>query len=703
MQNRPVAPVRVRILQMTLLLASGFLTFALLTLPLGDRSTSVTVDVGDVAPRDLQAPREAEYVSAVRTDEARTAAESAIQPVFAPPDPAIARQQIERLRTVLQYITLVRDDSNSSEEQKRTDLAAISDIRLEPDMMQQILALPAARWDALQQEALSVLEQVMRSAIRQDNLEGIQRSIPSRVSLSFPEDQADLVARIIRIFVVPNSLYNEELTGAARAAARDAVEPVVQRYKAGETIVPGGEIITPADMEALRQLGLITPDNGLKDMLGAAAVTIVSMVFVHVYFARRRRILIVNDPRNLAVIAVIFLGFLTVARFVIPERTLVSYFFPLSAAGLLISTLYGIETGIVVSIVLSILAVYGLPNAAELSPYYMFTSLMGLLLLGQARRFWAFLRAGVAIALSGGAMILAYNLPIYHVDALGLLRLLGAVAFNGLASASVALSLQVLLAQWLGLATALQLLDVSRPDSPLLQLFLRTAPGTYQHSLQVANLAEQAAERIGADTLLTRVGAQFHDVGKTNNPAFFIENQLPGKLDKHDDMSPGDVAATIICHVTDGVAIARKYHLPHRLIDFILEHHGTFITRYQYAQAVEAAGGDASRVDIEQFRYPGPRPHSRETAILMLADGVEARARAENPPDEDSLRTLVRSVIDTALKNNQLDDTSLTLSDLNLITESFVTTLRGQYHPRIQYPRTEASPILDDTRPTAAK
>ncbi|HEY6074224.1 MAG TPA: HDIG domain-containing metalloprotein [Anaerolineales bacterium] len=703
MQNRQLAPTRVRVLQFTLLLASGLLTFALLTFPLSLRSTSVTVDVGDVAPRDLLAPRDVEYVSTVRTEEARLASENAVQPLFAPPDPAIARQQIERMRTVLQYIALVRNDPNSSDEQKQADLTALSDIRLDPDVIQQILALPSARWDALQQEALSVLEQVMRSAIREDSLDTIQRGIISRVSLSFPEDQAGLVATIVQAFVVPNSLYNEELTQAARDSAREAVEPVVQRYKSGEMIVPGGDIITPSDMEALRQLGLITPGSRVEDLVGAGAVTLVSMFFVYMYFVRRRRLLITNDLRNVSVIAIVFLLFFAGARLVIPERTLIPYFFPLSSAGLLISTLFGIETGIAVSIVLSFLAVYGLPNAAELGPFYLFTSLMGLLLLGRAQRFWAFLRAGIAIAISGAAMIVAYKMPAYPLDTVGMFQLFGAVVFNGLASASVALSLQYLLAQGLGLTTSLQLLDVSRPDSPLLQFFLRSAPGTYQHSLQVANLAEQAAERIGADPLLTRVGAQFHDIGKAHNPSFFIENQIPGKIDKHDDMAPEEVAATIIQHVLAGVSTARKYRLPHRLVDFMLEHHGTLITRYQYNQALEAAGGDASKVDIEKFRYPGPRPRSRETALLMLADGVEARTRAESPANEDELRVLVRNVIDSAMKNNQLDDTSLTLNDLNQITESFVTTLRGQYHPRIQYPKADEAPRQEDTRPTQVR
>jgi putative nucleotidyltransferase with HDIG domain len=246
------------------------------------------------------------------------------------------------------------------------------------------------------------------------------------------------------------------------------------------------------------------------------------------------------------------------------------------------------------------------------------------------------------------------------------------------------------------------LLDISRPDSPLLQFFLRSAPGTYQHSLQVANLAEQAAEKIGADPLVTRVGAQFHDIGKAMNPNFFIENQVVGSENTHHDISPQESAATIIRHVTDGIQLAKKYRLPRRMHDFILEHHGTLITRYQYNQAMEAAQGDATKVNIDDFRYPGPRPHSRETALLMLADATEARARAERPATDDDLRALVRSVIDTVQKFGQLDDTLLTLRDLGLITESFVTTLRGIYHPRIQYPNATV-PDQDSTILTPRK
>jgi cyclic-di-AMP phosphodiesterase PgpH len=348
-----------------------------------------------------------------------------------------------------------------------------------------------------------------------------------------------------------------------------------------------------------------------------------------------------------------------------------------------------------------VLSTYGQPNAEILLPYYLFSTWCGIAMLGQARRIWAFFRAGITVAGVAVAMILGYWITSGDIDWIGLATLVGAATFNGLASAGLALLLQFLLAQFLSLPTALQLLEISRPDFPLLQEFLRKAPGTYQHSLHVANLAEQAAEKIGADALLTRVGAIYHDIGKTvAEPSFFIENQIPGSVNTHIDMTPEQAAASILKHVRDGATLVRKHRLPRRIEDFILEHHGTMLTRYQYMQAVERAGGDAEKVDKDKFRYPGPRPRSRETALLMLADACEARSRAENPQGEERLREIVSSVIEIVERDGQLDNTQLTLHDLHQVAESFVTTLRGTYHPRIQYPAAEvpgATPV--PTRP----
>lgn len=694
---RPI-PARIRTLQFILLILVSIISFGALVLPQVVQPVAAELQVGEVSPSDYQAPETRSFISEVRTEDQRLAAENAVAPVYGFPDPTIARRQIERLRAALQYITLVRADTNSSLQQKTDDISALREVTLPPGTIEQILNLTPARWDAIQQESLSVLEQVMRRSIRDQEIDSVLRSIPSLVSLSLDEIQARIISELVAAFVTPNSLYNEEQTRSARQAAREAVEPVTREYKAGEIIILRGQIVTPAQLEALQEFNLINESSPWQDYAGAGALVVMLAGLVGLYFSRRH-LQFLSNPRSLVVVAVLFILFVVGARLTIPERTILPYAFPLAALGLLIATLFGVEAGIVFSIIISLVVPYNLPNALDLAPYYLVSSLTGVLVLGSARRVWTFFRAGMAVAGAGMAMLMAFRIPFVEVDAVGLIQLAGAAIFSGLAASSIALLLQYFLAQTLGLTTALQLIEISRPDFPLLQFFLRNAPGTYQHSLQVANLAEQAAELIGADALLTRVGALFHDVGKAMNPSFFIENQPQGEINTHEDLDPADTAAIIIAHVPDGVTLARKYRLPRRIDDFILEHHGSMLTRYQYNQALEAAGGEKSKVDESKFHYPGPPPQSRETALLMIADGSEARARAERPQDEEAMRRIVLSTIEQAQKQGQLDNTNLTLRDLRVITDTFVTILRGTHHPRIAYPKETAATMDVSTAP----
>jgi putative nucleotidyltransferase with HDIG domain len=282
-------------------------------------------------------------------------------------------------------------------------------------------------------------------------------------------------------------------------------------------------------------------------------------------------------------------------------------------------------------------------------------------------------------------LVIAYRILNSFIDISGASALIGAAFANGVISISLALILQFLLSQLLGKTTAMQLMDLSRPDHPLLHELLTSAPGTYQHSLQLANLAEQAAREVNGDALLTRVGALYHDVGKTKNPLFFIENQPVGKIDTHEAMDPVLTAATIIRHVTDGVKLAKKHRIPPQIQDFILEHHGTTLTRYQYSQAVSDAGS-AEKVEKSLFQYPGPIPHRKETAILMLADGSEARMRSENPESIDDIERIVRLSIDSYMQAKQLDNADVTLKDIQTIKNSFTRTFKNSYHHRIKYP-----------------
>lgn len=685
-----------KLLQFIILIVTAGLSYAALVLPISARPTYFPLEIGDVVPQDIQAPNALSYTSTVLTEQARDEAEQRITPIYLPADPAIARQQIELMRSTLNYISTVRSDTYATIEQKVSDLAALEHIQFDQEDAERILLMNESRWLAVQQEALAVLEQVMRNTIREGQVREFQRGIPTLISFTLPQDQALTVASLVTPFVIPNSLYSAELTTAAQQEAREKVAPVTRTYISGETIVRRGQIITTTTYEALQEFGLIETPSNFRDLLATSSLVSVVFGFTALYFIKRRMPM-AESIRGLALLAVTFLIFLYFARLIIPNRTVLPYLYPIPAFGLTVASLFNLELGLVLSLVLSILAAYGLPHSLDLTVYYTLSSLFGILILGKGLRIGNFFWAGVGIGAAGSAAILAYRLPDALTDLVGITTLTGAAFFAGLASASLTLILQFLFAQLLGMATALQLLEISRPDHPLQQFILQNAPGSYQHSLQVAIMAEQAAEKIGADALLVRVGAIYHDAGKALNPLFFIENQVPGNLNPHDDLDPQVSAQTIIRHVTDSVQLGRKHHLPSRIIDFMREHHGTLITRYQFAKALETAGNDPSEVNLDFFRYPGPRPQSRETALLMLADGCQARARAELPQTLDEIRDIIRSVIQFCQQEGQLDDTRLTLRDLNQITDSFTKTLQNTYHPRIRYP--EIQPVAQRSMP----
>lgn len=668
------------------LVSVTILSYLALIQPWSLRQNTLPLAVGDVASQDLSAPHDTQYVSKVLTDSARDAAERAVAPVYVPPDPSIARTQATILTDLLQAISTIRSIDTTTVGEKKAALIAIQGLTLQPDQMDFLLGLPDARWTLVSDEAFNVLVETMRNPVRTENLDAIRQNLVTLVSFSLTEREAELVVGLVSPLITANSFYSPELTDAARQSARAAVQPITRSFVAGQTVVARGQLVTPGDLEALTALGLIQPKDPLYSLLGAAALVLLLAFFTALYFSVHQPAT-VSDLRSMLLLGMLFVIFLYGARVSIPNRTVIPYLFPLPAFALLIAALFGMEPGMVFGLLMSILCAYGTPDGLGLASYYTLSCLCGVLAMGQARRIAQFLYAALAIAVAGAAMIAAYRLPSTDTDWIGALTLMGAAVFMGIASAGLALPLQFILSQFIGRTTALQLLEISRPDSPLLNYFLQRAPGTYQHSLQVANLAEQAAERIHADALLTKVGALFHDVGKSANPLFFIENQLPGQIDSHDALKPQDSAQTIIRHVPDGLELARKHHLPRRLQDFIAEHHGTLITRYQYNQAVQSAGGDKSKVTLAEFRYPGPAPRSKETALLMFADGVEARSRAERPANDEEVRILVRSVIENRVRDGQLDDAPLSQRDLAIITESFVSTLRVTYHPRLEYPK----------------
>jgi len=679
-------PLRFQTLYGLLLIVGIAITLFALLIPTVSRAVSPP-QPGDIAAQDYRSPEPISYVSEVLTEQRRDAAAEAVQPIYSAPNTEIARKQLDRLRSTLEYITIVRSDKFANQNQKIEDLADLSDIQLNQDTATAILGLTESRWETIQQETVAVLERVMSGTIRPDSIEIAKSQVPNQVSLQLPQSQAEIVAELVTGFITPNSEFSEELTESARERARQEVVPVNRSYAVGQTIALRGTVLDEADIEALEQLRLIQPQPKWQNLLSAALLVLLIAVIITVYFRRQRPRFLHQFGRSVLIFTTLFLTTLLSARLTIPSHAIIPYAFPVAAYSLTIAALFGAELAIVTTVPLAVLIAFGLPNALDLTLYYIMGGLLGVLALRRARRVFSFFRAGAAVALAGAVMIIAYRLPLPSSDLLGVTSLIGASILNGLASASIALLLQFFLAQLLGMTTPIQLMDLTRPDQPLLQRLLNSAPGTYQHSLQVANLAEQAAERIDADPLLTRVGALYHDIGKSRNPIFFIENQVDGYPNPHDTLDPVASASIIIRHVPDGLELARKHRLPGRIKDFIAEHHGELVTQYQYLNAIKEAGGNEDAVDKSLFTYPGPRPQSRETAIVMLADGCEARVRAEKPKDIDELREMIKELIDSRVSLDQLDSTDLTMRELESIGESFTATLKGVYHPRVKYPQ----------------
>jgi putative nucleotidyltransferase with HDIG domain len=668
----------------TIGLVGSILALSISNLP---QQSGILLKVDDAATQDILAPYAHSYVSEVLTEQAREEAVAAVPDVYDPPDGRVARQQVESLRVVLEYIDAIRADTFASQEQRISDLLAIMDVKLDTPTAQAILETSEARWQTIKLETISVVEQVMRNEIRPDQLEEARRTIPALVGISLTESQAELVVNLATPFIAPNSLFNLETTQAAREEARVSVTPVVKSYAAGETIISRGEVAQPIHIEVLESYGLLdTPDPWRQLAIDALMVTVLGCTFALYLYRNHEEQL--QDIALITTITFLFVLSILAMQLMIPERTVLPYLFPAAVLPMLMATLIGPGLGVLTALIIGALGGFLSARGLEFGLYMMLSGTMGALVIGRAERLSSFFWAGLAAALSAVSIIIVFRFPDPTTDLIGKASLLAAGIISGLLSASLAFGLLLVIGSLLGITTSLQLIELSRPDHPLLQFILRNAPGTYQHSLQVANLAEQAARAVNANPLLTRVGALYHDAGKAKNPQFFIENQVPGQ-NIHEQLDPQTSASVILDHIRNGIDLARKYRLPERVIAFIPEHHGTLETSYQYHKALESVNGEKTRLNPRDFHYPGPKPRSKETALLMLADGVEAKARAESPKNLEEIDRLVRWVIENRLNQGQLDYVDLTLKDLDTIRRSFVTTLKGIYHPRISYPEEE--------------
>ncbi len=654
-----------------------------------------SVRVGDTASRTLRAPRALSFVSASQTAADKKQAEDAVPPTYVY-DPSIRTAQLAEYDKTVAQIDEIRTEN--ADYQHKND--ALARLQLSPRSIDTAIGLSDERWQAVAAEGRRVLSQVLNASIDDASVAATKDSVDSQIAPQFIADEALLAAELVRPLIVSTQKVDPDKTQQAKAAASAAIPPHVVSVEKDETILQPGKPVDALTVEKLKEEGLLSNRIVIRNVIAVAIVSAVIAACLAAYLVvlRPRGI---DSERHLLALALVVALPLLVAKFYLPlvlpdeSRHFLAFMLPVAVAPILIAALLETDVAVVVSLVIgaliafvsaflpdiSLVASVGPLDSMRLMLVYGVAPLVGVFLVHRADRLNRFLTAGLATGAASGALLVATWLIDGDRTNVDLAWIAFACGMNGAVAGVLAAGVFVTLGVLFGVTTRIQLMELSQLNAPLLRRLQDEAPGTFHHSIIVGNLAERAADLIGADALLTRVGCYYHDIGKVMQPGMYIEN-IAGAESPHDGMSPEESASVIQQHVLGGVELARRQRLPARVQAFIPEHHGTRLVAFFYRKAAEKN----PEVDPALYQYPGPKPQSRETAIVMLADSTEAVIRASEDRSTERINELVDEVIAERVAEGQLDESDLTLRDLRTIAESFKTTMRAVYHPRVKYP-----------------
>ncbi len=636
---------------------------------------------GQPSPLDIEAPRTVEFVDQAKTaalrSEAMRSQPSVMRPL--PVQVAAARAAADQ---IFAAIDAVRTHPTGSLAERVEAVRKASGVALSDTAARAAATIPKTAFTAARQAAINAVDGALAEGVRADDLPMAReraRGIVRRSSLA--PGLAALAAEVAVAVVRPTLEVDEPRTAERRQSAAELVPPVRTRVQRGQSILRKGDVVTPTHMAMLSAVGVYPPRVTWTAVGGVSATVALLLCVTAVYLWQVQSEIWGND-RALVLWGLIVVGTISLAQVVDAPR-FSSYLMPAASGSMLIGILLRPRLAMFSSAVLALLV--GLAASRQFAPVVVafVGALVGVFATRQIHRRSDFGMAGLMVGIASATAALAAGL----VDGLALRDMAGNAAWamgNGLLAAIITIGVLPFLEQLFGLVTPIKLLELANPAHPLLRRLQLEAPGTYHHSIMVGNLAEAAAESVGADALLVRVGTYYHDIGKLRRPAFFVENQM-GIDNPHEKMAPSLSALTVSAHVRDGLDLAREYGLPESIEAFIPQHHGTALMTYFFHQALQR--GDA--FEEGAFRYEGPRPQTRETAIVMLADAVEAAVRSLNRPTPDRLEEVVRRLIREKLEDGQLDECALTFRDLNKIAAAFVRILAGILHPRLEYPDLE--------------
>ncbi len=690
-----------RLLLIVALSVVGLLQFLLM---MGNiQGQNYNVKLFQVSPETIRAVKTVEDTEQTKLD--KQAAADSVEPVYTYSE-EVGKNQASVVRSIYNYaldakeIEATSDSAKAAKAQQKKQLEALKksldskelNVELSDEDLAVLLAATKSELedgrDSVVEKVTSVLQQPVREADVAEKRESIGNAI--RLTYSFPTDLMNVSIRIARSAMVANELLDEDATEQKRQQAIESIDPT--RILQGQIIVQEGEVIDRDVYHQLEVTGMLATHQSLKPYVGLALLIIIQMLFFYMIFNNAKNMKIEHKIRNLLIVSIIYvlsIGFMELLGIVDREfDLLLGFLFPAALAPMMIRMLVGERIAVLVTMMLGISAGvifqegYSTVIQMEIALYMILSGISSLYFVRNMQKRSKVLQTSFGVAIVNSLFIAFYLLMTQSsYTAKELLFYLVAAIVSALLSGALTIGTLPFIETVFGILSSLRLIELSSPNHPLLKKILMEAPGTYHHSIMVANLAEAACEAVGADGLLARVGCYYHDIGKTKRPGFFVENQTNG-LNPHDHLPPEKSRDIIIAHAADGVRILEKHKMPKEIVDIARQHHGTTAVKFFYYKAKQ----QDPTVKESDYRYAGPKPQTKEIAIITVADSVEAAVRSMKDPTPEKIKNLVHAIAQDKLQDGQFDECDLTIQELHTIEQVFCETLNGTFHSRIEYP-----------------
>ncbi len=646
---------------------------------------------GENSPIDLSS--RISVIDEYDTNLQKEAAAKAVGEVYIK-DPDVLSNQLKDMDEYFDNITSIINEKDVLVKDKVEKITQLDNNILSEESIKLIASLSVDKINNIKYISKTTLDVMMNTGVRYDDLNSAYQKAEEMIKDN-PYDNGEKIKNIAfemtKHFIKPNYFYDAKQTITKRQEAKDNVQPII--IKKDELIVKQGQYIDQSTNEKLKAAGLLKDTSTLWPYFGLLLI-VGLLAFLLFYSIERMKPRLHKNNKSLLMLFIIIL--LTITSISIlgmvggnsltsPIGFLAPVAFGVMLITLLISLRFAILSGAIFSIFASLM--FNFDQTMIFDFRYGFVLLMGstagAFAIGRVKQRSSILKAGIIVALFNVLSILVIimltNQSFTFRDGLEMV-IYGVI--GGIFSSVLTIGFLPFFETVFGILSPINLIELSNPNHPLLRKLLIETPGTYHHSIIVGNLAESAAETIGANGLLARVGAYYHDLGKTKRPTFFIENQL-NMENPHDNIAPSLSKKIIISHTKDGVEMLKEHKLPHAIQDIAQQHHGTTLLKYFYYKALKETDEE---IPESEYRYPGPKPQTKEAAIVGIADSIEAAVRSLSKPTNESIEEMVRKIIKSKLDDGQLNECDLTLKELEIVAISMLETIKGIFHSRIEYP-----------------